>query len=210
LHFITVTGAYARRPCTYEEDPFSHICGSTWSPIETFVYTAFGRTVWIIGISIILYLCIGRRGWNDGGGNLVTCVLSWPCWRPLSHLSFGAYLIHPIVVFVWQLGDREKQVFRLITFGMDYISVCVVSFVAALFASVLVEFPCALLLKKLLQSRRENPRLSDDTLTTIGKYNDDTNEFSSTDSTPTLISPMTPAYDNYGSLMLPSRVVHSA
>ena len=112
----------------------------------------------------MLYLCIGRGQWSDGDGNLVACVLSWPCWRPLSQLSFGAYLIHPIVVFVWQLGDREKQVFRLITFGMDYISVCVVSFVAALFASVLVECPCALLLKKLLQQGPENLKLSNDVL----------------------------------------------
>jgi peptidoglycan/LPS O-acetylase OafA/YrhL len=212
LTFITVTGAYARRPCTYEEDPFSNICGSTWSTTGTFVYTAFGRTAWIIGISIILFLCIGRGEWNDGEGNLVAFVLSWSCWRPLSHLSFGAYLIHPIVVFVWQLGDREKQVFRLLTFGMDYISVCVVSFVAAMFASVLVECPCALLLKKLVQIQREKPKRSLKTLATTmdGKHTDDANEFSSTDSTPISISPLSPTYENYGSLMLPTSALHTA
>ena len=211
VSFATVTGAYARRPCTYDEDPFSNICGSTWSPTKTFLYTAFGRSAWIIGISTMLYLCIGRGQWNDGDGNLVACILSWPCWRPLSHLSFGAYLIHPIVVFVWQLGDREKQVFRLITFGMDYISVCVVSFVAALFASVLVECPCALLLKKLLQQGPENLKLSNDVLaiTVDGKYIEDANDCSSTDSAPFSISPPTPAYENYGSLIPPSSAVNS-
>ena len=202
--FITVTGAYARRPCTFDEDPFSYTCGSTWSQNGTFLYTAFGRTAWIIGLSVMLYLCIGQGRSNHGDGNLVACVLSWSCWKPLSQLSFGAYLIHPIVVFVWQLGDREKQVFRLLTFGMDYISVCVVSFVAALFASVLVEFPCAFLLKKVL----ELPKWSDDQLaiSTSGKC-DDEDEFRSTDSTPTptSISPLTPSYENYGSLVPTSK-----
>ena len=212
--FITVTGAYARRPCTYDEDPFSNVCGSTWSPAGTFIYTAFGRTAWIIGVSTILYLCIGRGRWNDGDGNLVACVLSWSCWRPLSQLSFGAYLIHPIVVFVWQLGDREKQVFRLITFGMDYISVCVVSFVAALFASVLVECPCAFLLKMLLHRtiKRGHSRLSRNARvgTVEGKIMEVSNEFNSTDSTPISISPPTPAYENYGSLMASSSKIKDA
>jgi hypothetical protein len=71
-------------------------------------------------------------------------------------LSSLVYLVHPIVIFVWQLGDREKQVFRLITFGMDYLSVCVVSYVAALIAALLVEFPCASLWKDFAASSKRN------------------------------------------------------
>jgi peptidoglycan/LPS O-acetylase OafA/YrhL len=202
--FVTVTGAYTRRPCTYEEDPFVNACGSVWSRNETFLYTAFGRTVWIIGISMMLYLCVGRGRRCDGHENIVSCILSWTCWTPLSQLSFGAYLIHPIVVFVWQLGDREKQVFRLITFGMDYLSVCVVSFVAALLASVLIESPCAILWKnftlELVQKHAE--LMVDTTLKRKNEVNNpDANELESKDSTPVSISPLTPQYENYGSLM---------
>jgi hypothetical protein len=143
--FYTVSGAYERRPCTYKEDPRCDACGSLWSPRTTFVYTALSRTVWSIGVSVIIYLSIGR----GTSGGLVSSILSCRCWSALSHLSFGAYLIHPIVIFVWQLGDREKQVFRLLSFAMDYISVCVVSYVAALLAAVFVELPCAALLKNL-------------------------------------------------------------
>lgn len=151
--FGTVTGAYARRPCTYKEDPQLDGCGSRWSPFTSFMYSAFSRTLWVTGTSVIIYLSVGRGNWGSGDGNLVSAILSWRCWTPLSQLSFGAYLIHPIVIFVWQLGDREKQVFRLLTFGMDYMSVCVVSFVAALIAAVVVEFPCAMLWKKFVVDR---------------------------------------------------------
>jgi peptidoglycan/LPS O-acetylase OafA/YrhL len=141
--FGTASGAYARRPCQYKEWPQHDKCGSLWSPSLTFWYTALSRTVWTVGVGVVMHLCLGR----SRGGNLVSSILSWKCWTPLSQLSFGVYLIHPIVIFVWQLADREKQVFRLLTFGMDYLSVCVVSYVAALAAALLVEFPCAALWK---------------------------------------------------------------
>jgi peptidoglycan/LPS O-acetylase OafA/YrhL len=150
--FGTASGAYARRPCQYKEWPQHDQCGSLWSPSLTFWYTALSRTVWTVSIGVVMHLCLGR----SRGGNLASSILSWKCWTPLSQLSFGVYLIHPIVIFVWQLADREKQVFRLLTFGMDYLSVCVVSYVAALAAALLVEFPCAALWKDYVAGKRHH------------------------------------------------------
>jgi peptidoglycan/LPS O-acetylase OafA/YrhL len=189
--FISVAGAYARRPCTYEEDPFTDSCGSRWSPTTTFLYTAFGRTIWVIGVCVVIHLCMNRGRWSGGEGNLVAAILSWTCWTPLSQLSFGAYLIHPIVIFVWQLGEREKRVFRLITFAMDYLSVCVVSFAAALLAAILIEFPMAILWKDFLRRfsvNRSELRTSNSIL--------EPKACSSTIS----ISPLTPPYEDYGTL----------
>jgi len=138
--FVTVTGAYARRPCQYEEWPQFSQCGSTWPPVFTYMYTAWSRTLWTCGVAVVMHLCIGRT-------HLLATILSWKCWTPLSHLSFGVYLVHPILLFVWQMGNREKTVFRTLTVGMDYLSVCVVSYVFALLAALFVEFPCAALWK---------------------------------------------------------------
>jgi hypothetical protein len=122
---------------------------------------------------VLIYLCVERGNGNGDDGNcssstmsahtnknMVAALLSLRCWKPLAQLSFGAYLIHPIVIFVWQLGDREKQTFRLLTFGMDYLSVCVVSYVAALLAAVTVEFPCATLWKNFVvrEQKTKNER----------------------------------------------------
>ncbi|EEC44942.1 predicted protein [Phaeodactylum tricornutum CCAP 1055/1] len=137
--FGTAAGAYARRPCQYTEWPEVDHCGSSWSRNVTFLYTALGRTVWIAGVAVLLYICVGRNSERS----LLASVLSWKCWTALSQLSFGAYLIHPIVIFVWQLADRQKEQFRLLTFGMNYLSVCVVSYVLALATALIIEFPCA-------------------------------------------------------------------
>ncbi|KAL3922432.1 MAG: hypothetical protein SGILL_002209 [Bacillariaceae sp.] len=155
LSFVTVTGAYQRRACTFEELPATHDCGSLWSPTATFIYTAFSRALWSVCIAIIMAICLERedkvKDDEDSSYNhtaphknpedAVKSVLSWNIWTPLAHLSFGAYLIHPIVIFIWKLGGREKSTFRLISFFMDFCSITVVTYILSFFVALLVEFP---------------------------------------------------------------------
>ena len=145
---VTVTGAYSRRPCRYEEWP--GVCGSSWSPLGTFLYTGTSRALWSMAMAVIVTECLqGRGGW-------VGSVLSFPFWTPLSHLTFCVYLVHPIVIFVWQLGGRQKDAFRLLDFGMKYVAVTTVAFGLALVFCMMVEFPSANVVRDLL-SRRRSP-----------------------------------------------------
>lgn len=161
--FITVTGAYARRPCNYSELPYVNECGSTWSPTMTFIFSAFSRGVWSVCISIIMYLCLQRTrsenigiinngtSGNDSTDNdsssLVGNFLSWPLWTPLAHLSFGVYLIHPIVIVMWQLSGHEKKTFHIINVLMDFTAVSVTSFILSAIITLVIEFPCSVLLR---------------------------------------------------------------
>jgi peptidoglycan/LPS O-acetylase OafA/YrhL len=178
LSFVTVTGAYSRRACTFDELPAYNDCGSLWSPTLTFLYTAFSRAVWSICIASLMYLCLEDGSQSTSNDNddtnsnlsrstpqsqpsqlgyataMVKSVLSWKLWTPLAHLSFGAYLIHPIVIFVWKLGGREKVTFRLSSFVMDCCSISVVTFVLSLGTALIVEFPFQQLLV-LVMKRKE-------------------------------------------------------
>ena len=78
---------------------------------------------------------------------IVKTILSWKVWTPLAHLSFGSYLIHPIVIYVWFLGGRQKITFRLISYLMDVISITVVTYCASFIVTILIEFPCGVLLR---------------------------------------------------------------
>jgi peptidoglycan/LPS O-acetylase OafA/YrhL len=155
--FITVTGAYARRACNFKEWPDLNQCGSTWSASQTFWYTGMSRVFWAVGLGVLCFLCL------QGAGGLINTFLTLHIWTPLSHLSFGAYLVHPIVIFTYQFGSRQKEPFRLSTFGLDYLSVSMVSFGLALLFTLVVELPCAHLSKRLLSRRRkvEQPCPSD-------------------------------------------------
>jgi peptidoglycan/LPS O-acetylase OafA/YrhL len=72
----------------------------------------------------------------------------------MAHLSFGAYLIHPIIIFFWQLGEKEKTTFRLLSFFMDFIAVSVVSFAVSALATLTIEFPFGYLLRQQSRHRR--------------------------------------------------------
>jgi peptidoglycan/LPS O-acetylase OafA/YrhL len=78
---------------------------------------------------------------------LVRKFLGWNLWTPLAHLSFGAYLIHPIIIYVWFLSARQKVTFRLLTYVMDFCSITVVTFAASFAVTILVEFPLGILLR---------------------------------------------------------------
>jgi len=98
----------------------------------------------------------------DGKGGWLNRFLSWHVWAPLSQLSFGTYLIHPIVIFVWLLGMREKSVYSLATFGMSFTSVCCVSFAFALIAALVVELPSALLLTQMIKKKKRTKVTTDE------------------------------------------------
>ena len=147
LSFITASGAYARRPCSFEESPLTIQCGSTWSPTATFLYTSLSRALWSISISALIYCCTHGRAYFVGK------ILSLKIFTVMAQLSFGAYLIHPIIIFFWQLGEKEKRTFRLLTFFMDFTAVSVVSFAASALSALTIEFPFAELLRQ-IQSRR--------------------------------------------------------
>jgi peptidoglycan/LPS O-acetylase OafA/YrhL len=231
LSFVTVTGAYVRRACTFEELPGANNCGSIWSPLATFLYTAFSRAIWSICIAVIIHLCVEERGdgsitcddgpfkvnqgssaSEDGSSSdsssqdtmhidtsralghcsrpgqpvsaprkksllvlIVRSILSCTVFTPLAHLSFGAYLIHPIIIFIWTLGGREKVTFRLLTFMMDYFSTTVVTFFLSFVASLVVEFPFGVLLRPQQQRMRQrtstrNGGLVDDRIATASMH----------------------------------------
>lgn len=148
--FITVTGAYSRRACNFTEWPELNDCGSTWTASQTFWYAATSRAIWAIGIGLICFLCI------QGAGGIINDLLSLPIWTPLSNLSFGAYLLHPIVIFIVQLGDRQKEPFRLTTFGLDFLSISIVSFSLALAFALIIELPCVSLFRRCFRNKASN------------------------------------------------------
>jgi peptidoglycan/LPS O-acetylase OafA/YrhL len=152
LSFVTASGAYARRPCSFEESPLTHSCGSLWSPSATFLYTALSRALWSICIGTLIYYCL------HGRGAIVEKILSLKFFTVMAHLSFGAYLIHPIIIFLWQLGEKEKRSFRLLSFFMDFTAVSVLSFVLSAIAALMIEFPFGDLLRR-IQSKPRRGRL---------------------------------------------------
>lgn len=150
VSLLTYGGANSRRPCQYHEWPNKDECGSEWSDIANWIYISSSGTIWCLSIGTLMLLFLGR----PQGVSLVSSVLSWKLWAPLSRLSFAVYLIHPIIIFMWELGSTEKEVFRTSTFGMNVLAVCVASYLAALVAVITIEMPATNMLKCLTTPSR--------------------------------------------------------
>lgn len=83
---------------------------STWkwnrnveaSDLETLIYSSLHRTGWALGLAWTVYACLTDRC------ALVNQVLSWKAWLPLSRLTYGVYLAHPVVLDfqMWTIRER--------------------------------------------------------------------------------------------------------
>ena len=168
--FATASGAYGRRPCLYSEWPHLDQCGSLWSPMATFLYTAFSRTLWVLAVATLVFLvCRPTRrlvsGTGNPSGSLVRSLaklLSLPLWTLPSHLSFAAYLLHPVWLFVWQLGAHQKTAWSWTAFGVQYVALCATTGVTSLLLVLWVEVPCALLWKRVVSRRKPHPATTAD------------------------------------------------
>jgi hypothetical protein len=154
------TGAYNRRPCEYNEWPSSvfaplhqetTVCGSSdWSPWLNYLYTVTSGFLWSGAVAIIIFLCVS----DSEGGRTINTILSHPIFVPFSKLSFGAYLVHPIITSIWTLSSTQKMQYSDFNFAMTYMSICCVTFAISLLLSLLVEFPIMSFSRRILEHYR--------------------------------------------------------
>ena len=110
---------------------------------------------------VLWALCVGGvcRGCFSGRGSLVGWFLTHPGWAPLARLSYGAYLIHPIVILSMVLTGTEKIRFDQNSFLSYYIASCVVTFAAAMTVSLVIESPINVLTRRIIG--KDTARASD-------------------------------------------------
>lgn len=72
------------------------------SDLETLLYSSLHRTAWALGLGWTVYACLTNRC------VLVNQVLAWKAWLPLSRLTYGVYLAHPVVLDfqMWTIRER--------------------------------------------------------------------------------------------------------
>ena len=109
--------------------------GEEMSMAEDISYQMFSRLTWSLGVALVIYACHNGYGW------IVNDFLSLKIWIPLSRLTFVAYLVHEVVLFVMLFTLRVPIHATDITLAVYTVAAVVLSYgVAAVIASF-VEFP---------------------------------------------------------------------
>lgn len=113
-------------------------------------YNAMNRNVWGACLSWVIIACV------TGNGGFVDTLLSWPGFMPLSRLTYCIYLLHILIMDIYLFNSRSLFYFSDINIVMFFLSVIIVSYMAAAVTSLAFEAPM-MALEKVMFSR-DGPR----------------------------------------------------
>ena len=111
--------------------------GHPFTKSENVMYFMFARTGYCIGIALMIYAC------HNGFGGVINKFLSWSFWVPLSHLTFMAYLFHPLVIVLMYRTMRFRFIYTDWMLVILFAAAVMLSYSLALIVAVTVEYPVA-------------------------------------------------------------------
>merc|ERR1712151_864122 len=121
-----------------------------WSPISSAFFITFARPVWALAFGVITSACYyGYLPLCDGA-------LSHWMWQPFVKLTYGAYLLHPVVIRMLAGNMTTYFHYSLSEVLLHALGHCAISFGAAIVMWCLVEKPCASLVAAAISKVRED------------------------------------------------------
>lgn len=118
-----------------------------WSKSRLVAYTGFTRTAWGAGLAALSLL------WFSAPRNWISRLLSASFWEVIARLTYGAYIMHPIVLFVIVWDNTQMLRYTRIQIGAAFAGAWFLSYACAAVLFLFVEKPCmqleALLFKRI-------------------------------------------------------------
>ncbi|XP_046549706.1 O-acyltransferase like protein-like [Haliotis rubra] len=111
---------------TYLEN---RVGGRKFTAVEAGVYEALARPAWGLALSWVIFACC------VGQGGFINTFLSWNYFFPLCRITFGIYLLHPMVIML--VRDTSRSLFHFSPFGLWLLYVPILV-MAAMLALVLI------------------------------------------------------------------------
>ncbi|XP_033118071.1 nose resistant to fluoxetine protein 6-like [Anneissia japonica] len=124
---------------------YGNFHGNHLSKAGTVVYITLCRFAWAIAVAWVVFAC------TTGYGGPVNSLLSWSAWVPLARISYCAYLLHPIIMFVFSYSLPTTVYFSDFLMVYFFLGHLVISYAGAFVLSVCAEAPFMALEKLLLK-----------------------------------------------------------
>ncbi|XP_071955723.1 nose resistant to fluoxetine protein 6-like [Antedon mediterranea] len=127
---------------------YGNFHGDQLNKAASVVYITLSRFSWAVALSWVAFACV------TGYGGPVNSLLSWSFWIPLSRINYCAYLLHPIIMFVFYYSLPNMIYFTDLLLVYFFIGNIVLSYAAAFILCVSIEAPFMALEKLLLNRDR--------------------------------------------------------
>ncbi|XP_077053559.1 O-acyltransferase like protein [Siphateles boraxobius] len=105
------------------------------------VYQGIHRSLWALALVWIILAC------EEGHGGFVDKILSLGLWAPLSNISFACYLIHPIIIILYNGKQETTMHYTDYNFFYLFLGHLLLSVSLGYVLTVLIEKPYLFLLK---------------------------------------------------------------
>ncbi|XP_078685733.1 nose resistant to fluoxetine protein 6-like [Branchiostoma floridae x Branchiostoma belcheri] len=110
------------------------------------LYLTVHRTAWGVGLAWVVFACV------NGYGGIINTILSWKAWIPLSRLTYCAYLVHPMVIFIVYQDHMEANIhYSDILLAYYFVGHVMFSYAVAYIVSMMAEAPMRHLEKLVLK-----------------------------------------------------------
>ncbi|KYN22734.1 Nose resistant to fluoxetine protein 6 [Trachymyrmex cornetzi] len=116
------------------------------------IYMSLYRVFWAVGIAWIVIACLTQHG------GIVYQFLSFKGWVPFSRLSYGAYLLNPIIVHSIRLQSEKSVHFELLSMITLCIAYLIIIYICSYVLFLIVEAPYILLMRETMQARSRRER----------------------------------------------------
>ncbi|XP_067137074.1 nose resistant to fluoxetine protein 6-like [Centruroides vittatus] len=111
----------------------------------TLLYAATCRPIWTLCIAWVTIICI------TGHGGIINEILSWKCFVPLSRLCYLAYLLHPLMMYLYVSYARSPIHFSQYVMVYMFLGHLCVTFGLAFVYTLIFEAPFVRMEKLFIQ-----------------------------------------------------------
>lgn len=120
---------------------------ATWLNSQYTAYEVVSHPLWAMAISWVIIICA------SGNGGIISDILSLRFWVFLSRLTYGAYILHPIVIMVGMRMNMAPLYLSVATTTYAFIGHLTLSYGLSFIVALLFEMPIRMM-EKVISNRK--------------------------------------------------------